>query len=266
MNNLKIGMPTLLEIDNLADTVDLCEKLGLNFIELHLNLPGFSPYGIKPEYIKRISQEKHIYFTVHLPEEIDLANFIDPVRNGYIQFVRDTIKWASSAGIKIINTHINQGVYFTLQNEKKLVYELYNEQFMKNLLREFSDIFSLAKNNNVSISIENTSIFSLGFFTKIIEAMSWLDGFNLTWDIGHDAKTDYAVSPLMKRYIKKICHIHLHDCDGEKDHLILFDGKVNVKEMIELAKLENLPVLIEVKSVEALKLSVGRLRERNLIQ
>jgi len=39
--NMIYGMPTLIEIKSLEDTISLCKELDLNFIELNMNLPQY---------------------------------------------------------------------------------------------------------------------------------------------------------------------------------------------------------------------------------
>ena len=36
---MKLGMSTLVEFDSLEENIELCERIGLNFIELNMDLP-----------------------------------------------------------------------------------------------------------------------------------------------------------------------------------------------------------------------------------
>ena len=38
---MQFGMPTLIENRTLKDNIDLCKRLGLQFIELNMNFPEF---------------------------------------------------------------------------------------------------------------------------------------------------------------------------------------------------------------------------------
>ncbi|NLD02077.1 MAG: sugar phosphate isomerase/epimerase, partial [Clostridiales bacterium] len=40
---MDFGMPTLIELYSLSDTVSLCKTLGLRFVELNMNLPWYQP-------------------------------------------------------------------------------------------------------------------------------------------------------------------------------------------------------------------------------
>jgi sugar phosphate isomerase/epimerase len=82
----------------------------------------------------------------------------------------------------------------------------------------------------------------------------------LTWDVGHDAKADYREQPILMHYQDRIKHMHLHDCMGNSDHKTLYTGDVPINERIRFAYQKDLSVVIEVKTSEALKESVLKLR------
>ena len=75
-------MPTLIEFKTLKQNVDLCKELGLDFIELNMNLPICLPENLSHQEIRHITKEYGIEFTVHLPEEIDLSSFHPAIRLG----------------------------------------------------------------------------------------------------------------------------------------------------------------------------------------
>ncbi len=45
-NSMKLGMPTLIELNTLEDNAKLCKELGLDFIEINMNLPQFQAFYI----------------------------------------------------------------------------------------------------------------------------------------------------------------------------------------------------------------------------
>lgn len=50
---MKIGMPTLIEVPDFIQTVELCKELGLSFIELNMNMPEFCPERLTSELVKK---------------------------------------------------------------------------------------------------------------------------------------------------------------------------------------------------------------------
>lgn len=83
----------------------------------------------------------------------------------------------------------------------------------------------------------------------------------LTWDVGHDAKAGYSDSKFIKAHSSSLRHMHLHDVDDKSDHQILFSGKVDIHQRIEIARDNDLNIVVEVKTIEALRESVRRLKE-----
>ena len=43
MKHISYGMPQLIELDQIEESVQLCSELGLDFIELNCNLPACQP-------------------------------------------------------------------------------------------------------------------------------------------------------------------------------------------------------------------------------
>ena len=70
------GMPTLIETSTLEECAKLCAELGLNFIELNMNMPQYQLDKIDVDYFKSIADRYGIYYTIHLDEkELALAEW-----------------------------------------------------------------------------------------------------------------------------------------------------------------------------------------------
>ncbi len=118
---MKLGMPTLIELPDINKTIDLCDELGLSFIELNMNIPDFCPEHLSPDLVKKISEDKNIEFTLHLPEEIDLASFHPPIRQGNLERCCEAIIWASQAEKflrKATSVEVEKMVYNLAKNNK----------------------------------------------------------------------------------------------------------------------------------------------------
>ena len=100
-------MPTLIELPDLEANIELCQKLGLSFIELNMNCPAYNPQSLPAERLRQLKKEAGVGFTLHLPEEIDLASFQPSIRQGHLSCCKEAIAWAGEAGISIVNLHLN---------------------------------------------------------------------------------------------------------------------------------------------------------------
>ena len=100
------GMPTLIETSTLPDCAKLCAELGLDFIELNMNLPQYQLDKIDVNYFKTIADEYGIYYTIHLDENLNVCDFNPYVADAYRKTVADTIELAKQLDIKVLNMHM----------------------------------------------------------------------------------------------------------------------------------------------------------------
>ena len=266
MSDIMLGMPALLELPSVEANVELSRKLGLSFVELNMNLPAFRPGALPAERLLALTEETGVGFTLHLPEEVDLASFHPSIREGHLHCCKNAIRWAGEFGVNLVNLHLNSGVYFSLPHRRVWIYEKHCDQFVSLLGNSFCKLGNLAQELGITVCIENTGNFSFGFVQTALDSLlkscgGWL---GLTWDIGHDAAAGFNDTPVFEKFQDRIGHVHLHDCDGKLNHQVLFSGNVDVSAMLSLARKLNVGVVIETKTAEALVESVRRLDERGL--
>ena len=252
----RFGMPTLIEKNSILDNVILCNELGLDFIELNMNLP----YCIdaKPEELLKLKEEYNIGFTLHFPEDIDFGYFYEEIRQANIELFKNIAVWASKFGVEKINIHLNPGVHFTLPEEKVFVYDKHREVFIANFIDSMVKIIDIANPLGIKVCVENMKVYD--FMEETFKSMIPIKNLYFTWDVGHDAISDYKMEKIYLENPKKVGHMHLHDYNGISDHQIILNGIIPIKERIDFAKEHNLSVVIETKTEEALRESVKRLQ------
>ena len=92
---LQFGMPTLVENRTLEDNIALCKELGLSFVELNMNFPEYQIDKIEDIHgFYQKADEAGIYYTIHLDENMNIADFNPLVRGAYLETVRRTIEVA----------------------------------------------------------------------------------------------------------------------------------------------------------------------------
>ncbi len=262
---MKIGMPALVEYNTLSELVDLCLKLGVNFIELNMNMPYNFIERISPEELRKIKRDTNIEFTMHMPDDADLGTFYESVRKGYVSLFSDTIDWAEEAGVELLNMHIIEGAKMTLPDRKVYIYEQYSEEFQNNFVKSIKTLSEKARRKNVLLSIENSSNFGRSHIQKALNRSILYPNVKLTWDIGHDAVSNFTDKQYLMNHKNEICHMHIHDVIGKKDHQSLFEGELNICEFLHFAQTRNMRALVEVKTSESLKKSINSLLERKII-
>ena len=110
MLKINFGMPTLIEASSLEECVKLCTELGLDFIELNMNMPQYQLPKIDVDYFKNIADKYGIYYTIHLDENLNVSDFNPYVAEAYTKTVADTIEIAKQLGVRVVNMHMARGV------------------------------------------------------------------------------------------------------------------------------------------------------------
>lgn len=259
---MKLGMPALVEYTSVNELVELCLKLKLDFIELNMNLPYNFIENINPSKLKKITQDKGIEFTMHMPDDADIGTFYESVREGYVKLFSDTIDWAERAGIKLLNMHIIEGAKMTLPDRKVYIYEQYSDEFTNNFIKSIESLSKKAVEKDVIVAIENSSNFGKAFIQKTLDRAITYPNIKLTWDTGHDAVSSFTDREYLMRNEKSIAHMHVHDFKDKKDHQVLFEGELDIIELMNFADNKDIRALVEVKTAEALEKSIYALREK----
>lgn len=250
------GMPTLIEIKTLEDTISLCKELNLDFIELNMNLPQYQIEKLEDtERFVKLAEENKIFFTIHLDENLNPCDFNKLVSDAYLKTVERTIEVAKKINVPVLNMHMNHGVHFTLPEKKVQLFEEYNCEYMsawKNFRQMCEEKIA---GSNIKICIENTD----GFRSYEKDAISYLlesNVFALTWDIGHSNSAKNIDEEFIMANENKLYHFHIHDSVGSRNHLALGSGEINLRQRLSIAKKHNCRCVVETKTVQSLRQSV----------
>lgn len=270
----EFGIPTLIENRTLEENISLCKELGLSFIELNMNFPEYQLDKLEDtEFFRKKADEAGIYYTIHLDENLNIADFNPLVNEAYLKTVRRTIiaakqftelknKYGNKNQPLIINMHMNHGIHITLPDRKVHMYERDFETYIT-AFQHFTDCCERwTDGTDIKISIENTSGFR-EYEKRAIELMLRSSCFVLTWDIGHSKATRETDMSFILSHKDKLKHFHIHDGteNPPRDHLALGDGEIDLRERLMLAEECNARCVLETKTIEALKKSVGWLAD-----
>ena len=270
---MQFGMPTLIENRTLEKNIALCAGLGLRFIELNMNFPEYQADRLEDTgRLLRLAEEAGIYYTVHLDENLNIADFNRLVSDAYLETVRRTVEAAKkllplrdrfgSPRPLTVNMHMHHGIYITLPDRKVQMYDRDFDTYM----RSFAAFRSLCEewigNSEIVIAVENTDGFR-GYEKKAIEFLLESPKFGLTWDIGHSKAVGETDVPFLLEHRDRLVHFHIHDGTETppKNHLALGDGKIDPMERLRLAQERDARCVLETKTVDALKRSVRWLHE-----
>lgn len=257
---LKFGMPTLIETAGIEECTALCRELGLQFVEMNMNLPQYQPETIDVDDFRRVAREYGISYTIHLDENLNACDFNPAVAKAYRDTALAAIALARQLDIPVLNMHMAMGVYFTLPERKVFLFQQYREEYLKNLIK-FRDACEAAiGDSGIKICVENW----FGYPDWQVEALDVLlesPVFGLTFDVGHNHCKGAVDEPVILQRAARLHHIHLHDAkDGVKDHLALGTGQLDLMQYLALAEAHQCSVVVETKTIAGLRESVKWLR------
>ncbi len=262
---LKFGMPTLIEVPDLRKSAALCQALGLHFLELNMNLPQYQIQTMEAPRLKAVAAEYGISYTIHLDENMNIADFNPYVAQAYERTVLDTIALARNLEIPVLNMHMPQGVYFTLPDRKVYLLGQYQERYLDSAKRFRDACTNAIGNTGVRICIENWSGYA-PWQVPVLDALLESQAFGLTFDVGHNFCKKGIDEPLILERKKKLLHMHLHDVkDGTKDHQALGTGQLDLAKYLALAQARNASVVVETKTVAGLQESQKWLIKNGLL-
>ncbi len=275
MNDMiQFGMPTLIENAALEENVELCRSLGLKFIELNMNFPEYQVDKLEQtEHLMRLAEEAGIYYTIHLDENLNIADFNSLVSEAYLETVRRSIevakklivlrdRYGDGSGPLTLNMHMNHGIFITLPDRKVQMYDRDFDTYMKSFETFRMKCEQWIVGSDIRIVVENTDGFR-DYEKKAIEYLLESPYFGLTWDIGHSKATGEKDVPFILGHKEHLMHFHIHDGSENppKNHLALGDGEIDLADRLRLAQLKNARCVLETKTVEALKKSVQWLEQ-----
>lgn len=251
------GMPTLLELNTVADHIALCKELGLSFVELNTNFPSQQLHIMDPSRLKELAREAGIFYTMHLNDDLFVADFNPSVSGGYCESVLSAIAFAKEADIRILNIHLAYGAKYTMPQKKVYFYEAYEAEYLQKITA-FRDLCAQHIGSSpIRICVENTNGY-LPFQKKALEILLDSPVFGLTFDIGHNRCAADADEAWILAHGNRLHHLHLHDVRGRQDHLPFGEGDLDLKPYLALA--QDRTAVIEVKTIDGLRKSVSWLK------
>ena len=127
---VKFGMPSLFEAGAVEESARLCQSLGLAFVELNANFPFLGIHNLKPQQLRRAAEENGVFFTIHLDDGLNIADFNPLVAEAYQQTVKQSITLAAESGVPVLNLHLPRGAVYTLPGQKVFFAQQYEHEYL----------------------------------------------------------------------------------------------------------------------------------------
>ena len=257
---LKFGAPTMVEMETLEQAAQVCAELNLDFLELNINFPQYLLKELDAEKLKELSTRYGIFYTLHLDDEMSIADFNPYIAQGYCQTVYDAIELSKTLGITKLNMHMSRGAKYTLPDRVIYFFEAYEEEYLDRIRSFRDECEKHIGDSGILICVENTAGF-LSFQQKAVELLLESPVFGLTFDIGHNYCSGNMDEDFILSHKDRLQHFHIHDCaEGKKDHRTLGTGVLDVERYLVLAESLGCTAVVETKTVESLKTSMDWIR------
>ena len=254
---LKFGAPTMVEMENLEQAVQVCRDLRLDFLELNINFPQYLLDQLDVGKLRNLSEEYGIFYTLHLDDEMSIADFNPYIADGYCRTVYDAIELAKKLGIPKLNMHLSRGAKYTLPDRVIYFFEAYEAEYLARIRAFREACESRIGDSGILICVENTAGF-LPFQKKAVEILLESPVFGLTFDIGHNYCSGNMDEDFILSHKDRLKHFHIHDCvEGKKDHRTLGTGALDVERYLNLAESLGCTAVVETKTVESLAQSMA---------
>ena len=270
---MHFGMPTLIENRTLEENASLCRRLGLRFIELNMNFPEYQVDRLEDtDRLLGQAEAGKLYYTVHLDENLNIADFNPLVAGAYLETVRRAVgaakkliplwrEFGEGSGPLTLNMHMNHGIFITLPDRKVQMYDRDFDRYMESFRVFRGRCEEWIGDSGLQIAVENTDGFR-GYERRAVEYLLESPVFGLTWDIGHSKAAGEKDVPFILEHRDRLVHFHIHDGTEmpPANHLALGEGNIALADRLRLARERNARCVLETKTVSALVSSVGWLR------
>lgn len=222
----KFGTTTNPSLDVVREVREIA-LLDFDFAEIGIEEPGGAPRLVakKAAKINRIIK-KHKMFTLgHAPWWIDLGSPHEPVREAWLAECKKIVDVGKKINVQKITFHAHsQSMLLSDRGALREVIGNYTES-MGALVDYAGDMTVMLENTTEMPSIKD--------FDKIVSKVKGL-GVNL--DIGHAfiAGGMKSVTAHIKKFSKRIEHIHMHDNHGKADeHLPVGVASIDFRKAIK---------------------------------
>ena len=247
---ISFGMPTLMEITSIEESVALCAKAGLFFVELNTNFPLHQPHLLDEGKLNELACQYEVGYTIHLNDEMAVAEFNPAVARGYREAVAEAIMLAKKIGAKKLNMHLSDGAKYTMPNQIVYFYGAYLQEYLEQT-KAFRDMCQQEiGDSGILICMENTGGFR-DYQREALEVLLESPVFGLTMDIGHNYCAGGVDEAWILEHSDRLHHMHIHDAKNRKnDHLALGDGELDLAKYLSLGQKRDCTAVLEIKTVE----------------
>lgn len=248
---MKIGAPNHPR-KNLVKEIERIGKSGFDFVDLFFEEDGAVPEKINIKKTKESLKKYNLNAVGHTAWYLPISSPIKSIRDNVVDEVERYLKIFNKLDVKKVTIHTNwsKGLFSTKETINFQIYTL-------------NKIVKRAKKYKIKVMLEpiETKYDNIKNISKILNKVK---GLYLHLDIGHANISENKIENWIKKFNKKLIHIHLHNNNGKEDqHLSIEKGNIKWNKVIKvLKKYYNGTITLEVfENNKALVLSKSKLKK-----
>jgi sugar phosphate isomerase/epimerase len=232
-SDMKVGLSTwsLLELD-VVRSINQVGESGVRCIELWGEPPHASPGGTDVAAVKDALSRYDLEVSVHGPfHDLNLGCVYPSVLESISKTLREFTRFAEKVGATTVTFH--PGHAFT----EGLV-----DESIRGAVHVLKEVVKEA-GGAVSVNIENEILNDSGFAFYLGSRNEWFDHIlskvpelGVTLDTGHSNVNGEDPVRFLKRYGRRVSHVHLNNNHGRSDeHNVLRDGTLDAQSFLKSA-------------------------------
>ncbi len=219
-----------LELD-FWEQIDWVKEHGFEEVSFHTckylgNGKGIEPHINDKSLIKRLREALNGFADVdiHAPFGLYDITFTTPnplIREASIETLKESIVFTKEIGGKVVTFHAGDTRAPIDKNE-----------YRRNLLESFISLDKIAEKVDIKLAAELTSDYDLLEEAELKNIGLTIDTGHVSFDDGAGYREFGTIGGLIERFGDKIFHMHIHDYDGENDHLPAGKGNIDFDNII----------------------------------
>ncbi len=219
---------------DIVKEIEKIGKSGFDFVEINIEIPNGKPEIIikRKAEIKRAIKKYNLSVISHTAWWMNFGSFYPAIRKAWIEEAKKAVRATKLLGSEYINFHAYAvGMPYKTKGYKKHALNIFAES-----MRE---IVSYAKKHGVKVMLENVPGVGFKEFKDFKYIIDKTQDLYVHLDVAHAFVIGgmKEIKKYIKRFRKKLVHIHISDNNGLEDqHIAIGQGKIDFQEVAKALK------------------------------
>lgn len=221
---MKIGFPNNPRKD-IVEEIKWIGRNGFDFVDLFLEEDRAVPEKIDIKKVKKILKEYKLDTMGHTAFYLPISSPMKSLRDASVNEAERYFKVFNKLGVKFVTIHPNwsRGMFST---KEKIKFQI---ETLKRIVKK-------ARKYDIKMMYES-SVTEKDNMKNISEILDSVPGLFFHLDIGHANLFGRKPEQFIKKFHKKLVHVHLHDNRGKYDlHLPMGCGNIDWKKTLKTLK------------------------------